>query len=203
MMLSLRNLRVKYFLKSILHATRHRQVVQDLPRNPSLAVSPLGTSVPWCKHNSSTLLNPFFPNSPFLPAPLKISDNRKGFRCFQGVKKGCVGNEWVNIRMILATLKWLNRKVNKKECQQILSELINFRIHQKTIEFSHALEIIVVLAGFKDSKIQLLKAETLCFCIYFSMILLSNFFRGHAFIMSTWKGVGGLVIGHVCGFYCF
>ena len=45
-MLILRNLSVEYFLKSILHATRLRPAVQDLPRNPSQAVGPLGISVP-------------------------------------------------------------------------------------------------------------------------------------------------------------
>ena len=40
--------------------------------------------------------NPFVPNAPFL-YPLKASENRKVFRCFQGVEKGCTGNKWVNI----------------------------------------------------------------------------------------------------------
>ena len=38
--------------------------------------------------------NPFVPNAPFL-YPLK-TENRKIFWCFQGVEKGCIGNEWVN-----------------------------------------------------------------------------------------------------------
>ena len=39
-------------------------------------------------------VNPFVPNPPFL-YPLKTSENRKVFWCFQGVEKGCIGNEWV------------------------------------------------------------------------------------------------------------
>ena len=34
--------------------------------------------------------NPFAPNAPFL-SPLKTSENRKVFLCFQGVEKGCIG----------------------------------------------------------------------------------------------------------------
>ena len=40
-------------------------------------------------------VNPFVPNAPFL-YPLKTSENQKVLRCFQGVEKGCIGNEWVN-----------------------------------------------------------------------------------------------------------
>ena len=39
--------------------------------------------------------DPFVPNAPFL-YPLKTLENRKVFCCFQGVEKGCIGNEWVN-----------------------------------------------------------------------------------------------------------
>ena len=41
-----------------------------------------------CRVESRYPLNPFVPNAPFL--------YRKVFWCFQGVKKGCIGNEWVN-----------------------------------------------------------------------------------------------------------
>ena len=40
------------------------------------------------------LFNPFVPNAPFL-YPLKTSQNRKIFWCFQEVEKGCIGNKWV------------------------------------------------------------------------------------------------------------
>ena len=40
------------------------------------------------------LFNPFVPNAPFL-YPLKTSENLTVFWCFQGVEKGCIGNEWV------------------------------------------------------------------------------------------------------------
>ena len=36
-----------------------------------------------------------FPIHPF-STPLKTSENLTVFRCFQGVEKGCIGNEWVN-----------------------------------------------------------------------------------------------------------
>ena len=39
--------------------------------------------------------NPFVPNAPFL-YPLKISENRKVLRCFQGVEKRCIGKKWLN-----------------------------------------------------------------------------------------------------------
>ena len=39
-------------------------------------------------------LNPLLPNAPF-PYPLKTSENFTVFQCFQGVEKGCIGNEWV------------------------------------------------------------------------------------------------------------
>ena len=37
-------------------------------------------------------LNPFDPNAPFL-YPLKTSENRNVYWCFQGLGKGCIGNE--------------------------------------------------------------------------------------------------------------
>ena len=40
------------------------------------------------------VINPFIPNAPIL-YPLKTSENRKVFLCFQRVEKGCTGNEWV------------------------------------------------------------------------------------------------------------
>ena len=47
------------------------------------------------RYNKSTHFNPFFPNAPFL-YPLKTSENRKVFWCFQGVEKECIENYWVN-----------------------------------------------------------------------------------------------------------
>ena len=40
--------------------------------------------------------NPFAPNAPF-PYPLTPSETLTIFWCFQGVEKGCIGNEWVNV----------------------------------------------------------------------------------------------------------
>ena len=42
------------------------------------------------------LVNPFFPNAPFL-YHLKTSANLTIFWCFQAAKKGCNGNELVNL----------------------------------------------------------------------------------------------------------
>ena len=44
-----------------------------------------------------SLINPFIPNAPFL-YPLKTSENRKVFWCFQGMEKGCMGDKWVNCK---------------------------------------------------------------------------------------------------------
>ena len=38
-------------------------------------------------------INPFVPNTPFLYART-TSENLAVFWCFQGVEKGCIGNEW-------------------------------------------------------------------------------------------------------------
>ena len=40
----------------------------------------------------SICFNPFVPNAPFF-CLLKISENRKVLRFFQGVEKGCIGNK--------------------------------------------------------------------------------------------------------------
>ena len=40
-------------------------------------------------------LTHFFPMQSFF-TPWKYQKNRKVFWCFQGVEKGCIGNEWVN-----------------------------------------------------------------------------------------------------------
>ena len=40
-------------------------------------------------------INPFVPNAPFLYL-LKTSEKCKVFWCFQGLEKGCIGDEWVN-----------------------------------------------------------------------------------------------------------
>ena len=47
--------------------------------------------------------NTFVPNTPLL-YPLKISENLKVFWCFQGVKKRCIGNKWVNMKLSIVLL---------------------------------------------------------------------------------------------------
>ena len=51
---------------------------------------------PFLKWKMLITFNPFVSNAPFL-YPLKTSENRKVLWCFQGVKKGCIGNKWVKI----------------------------------------------------------------------------------------------------------
>ena len=51
---------------------------------------------------SSTLFNLFVPNAPFL-YPLKTSEKRTVCWCFQGVEKGCIGDEWVNSSLPLSS----------------------------------------------------------------------------------------------------
>ena len=49
--------------------------------------------------NLIRVFNPFVPNAPFL-YPLKTSENRDVFWCFQGVEKVCTGNEWAKEYLI-------------------------------------------------------------------------------------------------------
>ena len=41
-------------------------------------------------------VNPFVPSTLFF-YPLKTSENLTVFWCFQGIRKRCIGNEWVNL----------------------------------------------------------------------------------------------------------
>ena len=59
------------------------------------------------------ITNPFAPNVPFL-YPLKTSEYRKVFWCFQGVEKGCIGNKWVNPFQFTALFLYL-LKILKKQ----------------------------------------------------------------------------------------
>ena len=56
-----------------------------------------------CRMTFITIINPFIPKTPFL-YHLKTSDNLTIFWCFQGVEKGCIGNEWVNIFVRRSTM---------------------------------------------------------------------------------------------------
>ena len=47
------------------------------------------------QHLCQSLFNPFVPNTIFLYT-LKTSGNLTGFWCFQGLEKGCIGNEWAD-----------------------------------------------------------------------------------------------------------
>ena len=48
----------------------------------------------WVDYTDLWSINPFVPNALFL-YPLKTSENRQVFWCFQGLEKGCIGNDWV------------------------------------------------------------------------------------------------------------
>ena len=52
------------------------------------------------RNTSSILLNPFVSNAPFL-YPLKASENRKVFWCFQGVEKGYIGKNGLNLKNLM------------------------------------------------------------------------------------------------------
>ena len=54
------------------------------------------------------LFNPFVPNASFL-YPLKTEENLTVFWCFQGVEKGCIGNEWVNPFLANAPIIYLSK----------------------------------------------------------------------------------------------
>ena len=47
------------------------------------------------RYSLSTNLTHLFTMHPF-STPLKTSENRKVFGCFQGVEKGYIGKKWVN-----------------------------------------------------------------------------------------------------------
>ena len=59
------------------------------------------------------LCNLFVPDTPFL-YPLKTSENLKVFWYFQGVKKGCIGDEWVKFfnEVFCLTILWVWQKRN-------------------------------------------------------------------------------------------
>ena len=61
-------------------------------------------------------INPFVSNAPFL-YPLKTSENRKVFWCFQRVKKVCVGNKWLKERTLFG---WKVYEIN------LLKEFLKF-----------------------------------------------------------------------------
>ena len=50
------------------------------------------------------MVKPFVPNAPFL-YPLKTSENRQIFRCFQRVEKGCIENKWIKIKANINTFQ--------------------------------------------------------------------------------------------------
>ena len=74
-----------------------------------------------CQVHLILCLNPFIPNALFL-YPLKTSENLTVCWCFQGVEKGCIGNEWVNIhqndlndlKKITSIIIWTNRLIMVK-----------------------------------------------------------------------------------------
>ena len=54
-------------------------------------------------------INPFISNAPFL-YPLKASENRKFFWCFEGLGKGCIRNKWANFFILTKTLRILAKR---------------------------------------------------------------------------------------------
>ena len=67
---------------------------------------------PW-RERFLIYINPFVSNAPFL-YPLKTSENLTVFWCFQGVEKGCIGNEWVNFLLTFEAEVTQNKSLNLK-----------------------------------------------------------------------------------------
>ena len=66
---------------------RHPSEILVLNHRNVNSIANVSVWTKWMTPILSVYFNPFVPNAPFL-YPLKI--------CFQGVEKGCIGNEWVN-----------------------------------------------------------------------------------------------------------
>ena len=85
---------------------------------------------------TNMIFNPFIPNAPFL-YPLKASENLAVFWCFQGLEKGCIGNELVELQRILfqsfamayqdKTYDLMNRVVSWEECRNFWQFSRKFR----------------------------------------------------------------------------
>ena len=85
-------------------------------------------------------ISPFFSNALFF-YPLK-TEKRKVFRCFQGVEKGCIGNEWVkkhsDIRIVTRSI--CGRSIRRRSSSVQVHVITNFRraIHFVDLHiFSH------------------------------------------------------------------
>ena len=65
--------------------------------------------------------NPFVPNVPFL-YPVKTSENLMVFGCFQGVEKGCIGNELVKTDLFMndSALLPLLKKLENLCCEDLV-----------------------------------------------------------------------------------
>ena len=84
-------------------------------------------------------INPFVPNAPFL-YNLKASENLTDFLCFQGVEKGCIGNEWVNWA---GAASWIFKEIKQiyvsswiefsQIFRKLLQELKYFSLHIRNV----------------------------------------------------------------------
>ena len=65
--------------------------------------------------------------------PLKISENRKVFCCFQGLEKGCIGNKWVNkaktSRCMYLGVSETQFKENYRNCKKSFSNTSHQNLH--------------------------------------------------------------------------
>ena len=86
-------------------------------------------------------LNPFLPNTPFL-YPLKTSENRKVFWCFQEVGKACIGNKWVKA---FKSCLWRNETSRLDEWVVRILCSVNFKCLWLVVEH------YVVLTSFGQS----------------------------------------------------
>ena len=85
------------------------------------------------------LFNPFTPNAPVL-CPLKTSENRMVSWCFQGVEKGCIGKEWVNISNEgKKRTSYITTSSNKNQ-QKTKNHIICHNLQNKCMQFKRILQ---------------------------------------------------------------
>ena len=86
---------------------------------------------------------PFIQNVPLL-YPLKTLENLTFLWCFQGVEKGCIGNNWVKIQITNHNSKALSKTTNKKTQFFQFFLLLYYHIKlslQSILHFCHLLYI--------------------------------------------------------------
>ena len=90
---------------------------------------------PHCRYRQRrATVTHLFPMHPF-SIPLKTSETRKAFWCFQGVEKGCAGNEWV--KLYVSSISSSNSKCLVHWFRRAMFIELNL-IHQIRLTFVHS-----------------------------------------------------------------